>query len=210
MVQLGLTLSSVFPYVYIGDTSVVSGAKAAVGRCETASNLSAAPSQELTFSRVEGNYYNGAYFYFLDDGPMISGNTYRICQGLLYAKSDTGESCTYVDSGRTLERYILNIIANSEMIDSILWQPLTYYVPESLFVATRSVARLPSVHHPGYAAAEGSVHSLFDLSGRRVRCIVDVSRLSAATLPAGAYLFRRTSSNVKKTATLGDSRRSFR
>jgi hypothetical protein len=184
MIKLVLGLNSIVPHVYIADSAVILGVNSIIERFVSPSNCSALPFEKTT---IEGYSYGGIYFYFTDDGPFFTGYPpYTINHGLIYTPND---STTYLDSGRTLERYLLNILSQSKVIDSILPQPLSYYVPESLLVTTRAAPKTHMVYHTTYSLDD--TYFLFDLSGRVI--IPNKSRAGYRLNVPGVIISRRLS-----------------
>lgn len=78
------------------------------------------------------------------------------------------DSATYIDSGRTLERYLLSVISQPKVIDSMLYETVSYYVPESLLTTASIARRLPKEIHPAQLFTDGRKKQLFDLKGRAI------------------------------------------
>jgi hypothetical protein len=192
MMQLLLGLSSVSARVYIQDSTIISETKSLFLRFISPLNRSPVPYIGLI---GEGKYYLGIYSYLLDEGAVVMGKSYTINKGLIYTFDD---SSTYIDSGRTLERYLLSVMERSKVIDTCIYhQPLSTYVPESLLVSTRVLSQSRNSVLPPFTnnTLEYNDFSLFDLLGRTAS--FRINGLNIRRQQSGIYLMRAASRTEK-------------
>jgi hypothetical protein len=109
--------------------------------------------------------YTGTCIDILDSihvGPYIA----LIYDGLFYEDST---KTTYIDSNRSLERYLLCLLSKSRIVDTLMWfEPLSTAVPDSLFSGCTTTSTITPSFRSLNAATPSMTHGRFDLLGRKI------------------------------------------
>jgi hypothetical protein len=118
--------------------------------------------------------YSGIWFFFLDEGlRRKDGVRYTVFNGLVRDKRKYGSDVNnvyYKDPDRQLERFLLSIASESEVVDTLNWhRPLTRFVPDSLITEMKIVTLSRPQPPYGYTAFSSTEpREIFDLNGRLI------------------------------------------
>ena len=170
-IEVSVTLFSgrTNPYFVTTDSTIIFNVRSMINRMNKSSisEQNFIPIQTVLFNFWNENRLFGTFFT-ISEGLVLCANS-------VFGYEDF-PSGVYIDSGRTLERYLLCRLSQSKIVDTLmLHKPLSTYIPDSLFSGCTTTSTIAPLFRTLSAAPPSMNHGCFDLLGRKILKVVPFS-----------------------------------